>query len=153
MEHKPVEKLRCVAEVHEFKQGFLSRRERLERWAELLERQPKRRLRSLGEIEFIPEEKRPELRSDESPITIAFEDPVLRADGLKSDKLGDAMEFFDLSERAVHRLLCSCMNGWSMEAGSTARKVRRLANPDHRLMLLTSAGLLTAAPAVLYLLS
>lgn len=153
MEHKPVETLRGVAEVHEFKQGFLSRRERLERWAEILERQPKRRLRSLGEIEFTPEEKRPELRSDESPITVAFEDPVLRADGLKSDKLGDAMEFFDLSDRAAHRLLCSCMNGWSMEAGTTARKVRRLANPDRRLMLFASAGLLTAGPAVLYLLS
>lgn len=153
MEHKPVEKLRSVAEVHEFKQGFLSRQERLDRWAELLERQPKRRLRSLGEIEFTPEEKRPELRSDESPITVAFEDPVLRADGLKSDRLGDAMEFFDLSERSAHRLLCSCMNGWSMEAGSTARKVRRLANPSQTgLLLLTSAGLLTAAPAILYLL-
>jgi predicted proteasome-type protease len=45
------------------------------------------------------------------------------------------------------------MNGWSMEAGSTARKVHRIANPDHRLMLLTTAGLLTAAPAVFYLLS
>lgn len=152
MEHKPVETLRGVAEVHAFNQGFLSRRERLERWAEVLERQPKRRLRSLGEIEFTPEDKRSELRSDESPITVAFEDPVLRAAGLRSDRLGDAVEFFDLSDRAAHRLLCSCMNGWSMEAGSTARKVRRLANPDHRLMLFASAGLLTAAPAVFYLL-
>ncbi|HZH09073.1 MAG TPA: hypothetical protein VEZ24_01750 [Microvirga sp.] len=153
MEHKPVETLRGVAEVREFKQGFLSRKERLERWAELLERQPKRRLRSLGEIEFTPEEKRPELRSDESPITVAYEDPVLRADGLKGDRLGDAMEYFDLSERSAHRLLCSCMNGWSMEAGVTARKVRRIANPDHRLMLFTSASLAAAIPTVLYLLS
>lgn len=153
MEHKPVETLRGVAEVREFKQGFLSRRERLERWVELLERQPKRRLRSLGEIEFTPEEKRPELRSDESPITVAFEDPVLRADGLKGDRLGDAMEYFDLSERSAHRLLCSCMNGWSMEAGVTARKVRRLANPDHRLMAFSSVSLLAAVPAVLYFLS
>lgn len=153
MEHKPVETLRGVAEVHEFKQGFLSRRERLERWAELLERQPKRRLRSLGEIEFTPEEKRPELRSDESPITVAYEDPVLRADGLKGDRLGDAMDYFELSDRSVHRLLCSCMNGWSMEAGTTARKVRRIANPDYRMMFITSASLVAAVPAVLYLLS
>lgn len=153
MEHKPVDTLRGVAEVHEFKQGFLSRRDRLERWAELLERQPKRRLRSLGEIEFTPEEKRPELRSDESPITVAYEDPILRADGLRGDRLGDAMEYFDLSERSAHRLLCSCMNGWSMEAGVTARKVRRIANPDHRVMFGTLAGLLVATPAVLYLLS
>ena len=93
------------------------------------------------------------MRSDESPITVAFEDPVLRAAGLKGDTLGDAMEFFELSEGASHRLLCSCMNGWSMEAGSTARKVHRIANPDHRLMLFTTAGLLTAVPAALYLLS
>lgn len=154
MEHKPVDKLRSVAEVREVKQGFLSRRERLERWADLLERDPRRRLRSLGEIEFTPEEKRPELRSDESPLTVAFEDSVLRADGLRSDTLGDAMEFFDLSERSAHRLLCSCMNGWSMDAGSTARKVRRLADPRHAQMLvLASAGLLIAAPAALYLLA
>ena len=153
MEHKPVETLRGVAEVQEFKQGILSRKERLERWAEVLERQPKRRLRSLGEIEFTPEERRPELRSDESPITVAYEDPVLRADGLKGDRLGDAMEYFDLSDRSAHRLLCSCMNGWSMEAGVTARKVRRIANPDYRLMLFTSASLVAAVPAVLYLLS
>jgi len=152
MEHKPVETLRSVAEVHEFNHGFLSRQERLERWAEVLGRQPERRLRSLGEIEFTPEDKRPELRSDESPITVAFEDPVLRAAGLRSDKLGDAIEFFDLSDRAAHRLFCSCMNGWSMEAGATARKVRRLANPDHRLMFFTAAGLVTGAPALLYLL-
>lgn len=153
MEHTPVERLRSVAKVHELKQGFLSRHERLERWVELLERQPKRRLRSLGEIEFTPEDRRPDLRSDDSPLTVAFEDPVLRADGLKSDRLGDAMEYFGLSERAAHRLLCSCMNGWTMEAGSTARKVSRLANPDHtRLLLMTSAGLITAVPAALYLL-
>ena len=96
MEHKPVEKLRSVAEVHELSQGFLSRRERLERWAEVLERQQKRRLRSLGEIEFVPKDKRPELRSDESPITVAFEDPVLRAAGLKGRDVGQNGACYDL---------------------------------------------------------
>lgn len=154
MEHKPVEKLRSVAEVHRSEHGFLSRRERLERWVDLLERDPKRRLRSLGEIEFTPEEKRLELRSDNSPLTVAFEDSILRADGLKSDKLGDGMDFFGLSERSAHRLLCSCMNGWSMEAGSAAKKVRRLANPDYRnVFLLTSIGLFAGVPTAFYLFS
>jgi len=31
--------------------------------------------------------------------------------------------------------------------------VQRIANPDHRLMLFATAGLLTAVPAALYLLS
>lgn len=153
MEHKPVERLRGIAEVHEFKQGFLSRHERLMRWVDLLERQPKRRLRSLGEIEFTPEEKRPELRSDDSPITVAFEDPILRADGLKGDSLGDALEYFGLSERSAHRLLCSCMNGWSMEASLSARKVRRIAHPNHHLTIFSSVSLLAAIPAALYFLS
>ena len=151
MEYKTFDQLRRLADVHAAERRSMTRRERLERWAELLEREPSRRLRSLGEIEFKTKEERRVMRSDNSPLTVAFHDPVLRAEGLASDQLGDAMSFFELTEGQAHRLLCSCMNGWSMEAGSTARKVRRLANPSQTgLLLLTSAGLLTAAPAVLY---
>ncbi len=154
MEHKPVEKLRSVAEVHEFKHGFLSRRERLERWAEVLEREPEARLRSIGEIEFHPRAERPHLRADDSPLSVAFADPVLRAAGLGSDTLGDAMLFFDMSERQAHRLLCSCMNGWSISADRTAAQIRRIANPDLRLRAAAwSAGAVAVvgAPALLYL--
>ena len=152
MEHKSLDVLRNVADVHGGEPRFLNRRERLERWAEILEREPQRRLKSLEEIELLPRERRPEHRVDNSPLTVAFQDPVLRAEGLASDRLGDAMTFFDLSERQAHRLLCSCMNGWSMEAGSAACNVRRLATarPGLHLAAYAFAGL-TGVPALLYL--
>src|SRR5215212_4226060 len=73
------------------------------------------------------------MRSDNSPLTVAFHDPILRDEGLASDRLGDASSFFELTEGQAHRLLCSCMNGWSMLAGTTARRIHRIANPNIRL--------------------
>jgi hypothetical protein len=150
MEHKPVDALRTRADVHDAPR-LLSRRERLERWAEMLERAPERRLRSLGEIEFVPRAERPALRADNSPLTIAYADPVLRAAGLGSDRLGDAMAFFELSEHQAHRLLCSCMNGWRIEAGRAAGAVRRLADPRSPLPLALGLGAgLAGLPALMY---
>jgi hypothetical protein len=72
------------------------------------------------------------LRSDNSPLTVAFEDPLLRNAGLANDTVGEAGKFFELSDRQMHRLLCSCMSGISMEAGPTANRVRRLTvRPQH----------------------
>lgn len=151
MEHKPVDVLRGLADVHGGGLRLLSRRERLERWAEVLEREPERRLRALGEIEFVPKAQRPALRADHSPLAVAYADPVLRAAGLGGDRLGDAMAFFELSERQAHRLLCSCMNGWRIEAGRAARSVRRLADPRSRLPTAIGIGAaLAGAPALLY---
>ena len=153
MEYKTFDQLRRVADVHAAERRSMSRRERLERWAELLEREPTRRLRSLGEIEFKTREERQVMRSDNSPLTVAFHDPILRAEGLASDRLGDAISFFELSDGQAHRLLCSCMNGWSMLAGTTARRIHRIANPNMRLRVAAgvAAAALAAAPAA-YLL-
>ena len=154
MEYRPVEQLRDVADLHPATSLPLTRRERLERWADALDRDPGARLRSLGEIEFHPRSERPFMRADGSPLTVAYADPALRAAGLRSDMLGDAIEFFDLSERQAHALLCSCMNGWSMLAGTTARRIHRIANPNIRLRVAAwaaAAMVLTATPAVFYL--
>ena len=120
----------------------------------MLEREPSRRLLSLGEIECKTKEERQVMRSDNSPLTVAFHDPILRAEGLASDRLGDAISFFELTEGQAHRLLCSCMNGWSMLAGTTARRIHRIANPNIRLRVAAwaaAAMALTATPAVFYL--
>jgi hypothetical protein len=152
MEHRPLEQLCNVADVRGGP-SLLSRRERLERWSERLALEPERRLRSLGEIEFKPASQRALLRSDNSPLTVAYEDPVLRSAGLESDKLGDAIAFFGLSEGQAHWLLCSCMNGLSMEAGLTARRVARLADPRYKVRVTgVVLGVAFAAPALLYLL-
>jgi hypothetical protein len=154
MEYQPVEQLRTLADLRAAAPACLTRRERLERWAEVLEREPEARLRSLGEIEFHPRQERPLMRADNSPLTVAYADPVLRAAGLRTDTLGDAMLFFDLSERQAHRLLCSCMNGWSISADRAAAQIRRIANPDMRLRAAAwSAGVaaVVGAPTLLYL--
>ncbi len=81
--------------------------ERLEMWAKALERHAgplnaPRRLEHLS-----PDELRA-YRGSNTPLTVAFNDPMLRAEGLKGDSLGDAMEFFDLSHRMTHWMLCDC---------------------------------------------
>src|SRR3712207_5486022 len=120
MKHTPVELLRDIADVHDADQPPLSRHARLKRWAEVLEREPRRRLKALEEIEAMPRTERHGHRVDDSPLAVAFSDPVLRACGLRGDRFGDALDFFGLTERQAHYLLCSCMNGRYMEAGRTA---------------------------------
>jgi hypothetical protein len=145
MEYKAIDQLRQVADVLAEREP-LTRTARLERWAEILEREPAR-LRSLGEIEFKTPEERRVLRVNGSPLTVAFSDPVLRADGLPSDMLGDATTYFGLSDRQVHRLLCSCMNGSSIAGDVAARRIRGFAKPGPRLQNVAWAGAAAAALA------
>src|SRR5690349_23996839 len=105
----------------------LSRRERLERWAELLEREPERRLRALRGIEYGTLYERLTYRADGSPLSVAYADPVLRAAGLAGDTVGDAAEFFDLSHEQLHDLLCFCHHGGTVSASTAAAQVRALA--------------------------
>jgi hypothetical protein len=127
MEHKPFIELQTVADLRPAEsRPCLTRHERLAHWAEALERDPERRLRPLHEIEWKRPQERRAVRADDSPLTVAYEDPVLRAEGLASDKLGDAMDFFELSERQAHLAFCSCHLGSSFEARLAASRVRAL---------------------------
>jgi hypothetical protein len=121
MEHKHLDQLRSVADVQP---RSLTRQERIQRWIELLERNPTRRLNSLGEIEYQPPAERALIRVDDSPLSVAYEDPVLKAEGLASDRLGDAMKFFELSDGQAHYALCSCLSGRTMEASAFATRLR-----------------------------
>ncbi len=127
MEHKPYAEMSRVADVRaDPLKPKRTRRQRLERWAEVLEQEPTRELKSLEEIEWKTKAERRGLRADGSPLTVAFEDPVLRAEGLASDRLGDAMDFFGLSVHDAHLALCSCVHGRSMQASVAAGRVRHL---------------------------
>jgi len=134
----------------------LSREERLQRWIDLLEADPKRRLSSLGEIEYKPPAERALLREDNSPLSVAYEDPVLRADGLSSDRLGDAMRYFALSDGQAHYALCSCLSGHAIEAGTCAQRLR---NATGNVAWESAAGawllaaLAVSLPGLVYLLS
>jgi hypothetical protein len=149
MKYQNLEQIALEADVHP---GIgMSRRERLERWAELLERQPNRRLSTIEGTEFGSRREREAKRADRSPLTVAFEDPALRAEGLRGDRVGDAVEFFDLSHDEVHRLVCYCHYGQTVAPGTVATRVRMMARQDERTTL-SSRGMviggLSAAAAL-----
>ncbi len=85
----------------------------------------KRIVAAFGDATFDIIEATP-VRADDSPLTVAYEDPVLRAEGLASDRLGDAMDFFELNDNEAHVAFCSCHVGSSFEARFAASRVRAL---------------------------
>ena len=126
MKHHKMEDLGAVAEVVRFSVTRMSRKERLQRWADLLERIPGK-LNALTRIEYLPAAERLEARADNSPLEIAFRDPVLREEGLTGDRLGEAMRFFDLSDRQAHRLFCDCHYSGTMTGLGLAARLRTIA--------------------------
>ncbi|TIL63074.1 MAG: hypothetical protein E5Y81_20340, partial [Mesorhizobium sp.] len=70
-------------------------------------------------------EARDVARGAGSPITVAYEDPVLRAMGLKDDTYGEAKRFFELSDWQLHNIVCHCHVGATMQARWAAARVRR----------------------------
>lgn len=129
MKYRNLDQIRDVAEVHADPAPIrpMSHRERLLRWAEVLERLEGRQLRTLMGTEFVSREERAKMRFDNSPLTVAFDDPILRAEGLRGDRLGEATEFFDLSDNDGHNLVCYCRHGRSVSAETVAREVRVVA--------------------------
>src|SRR5262245_13598280 len=107
----------------------LSKKELLERWALALERREDAGLRTLRETEYKTAEEQSALREENSPLTVAFEDPILRSAGLTSDRLGDAARFFGLSHWQLHEVVCNChfgetvAPGWSPHACAAYRGV------------------------------
>lgn len=125
MQHQTLEQLRTIAEVSpETPQPTLTRIERLTRWAELLERQPNRRLETLHGTEYRPAEVRETMRGSCTPISVAFADPVLRAAGLEGDTYGEAKRFFELTDWQLHDIVCFCHFGETMKASTAARSIR-----------------------------
>ena len=152
MEYKTLSELSGEAEISVepvLARAPLRKRERLERWATLLERAPQRQLSSVEEIEYGTTSEQDAKRADNSALSVAFADAVLRAQGLSSDRVGTAAEFFELSHWELHQLVCSCHYGRSMAAGTAAMRVRAMARrAEPRTMPragLIAAGLSAAA--------
>jgi hypothetical protein len=126
MQHQRVEDVRARAIVAEARPA-MTRDERLKRWVDLLQAHGRRPLNALRWVEFYTQAERPRLRQDGSPIALAYADPLLRAQGLAGDTLGDAQAFFGLSEDESHQLLCDCHHLGRMTGRSTAGRIRALA--------------------------
>ncbi len=80
-------------------------------------------------IEYTPPEVRGFLQEHNSPLTVAYDDPVLRAAGLTGDSYAEAQHFFELSDSQMHRLLCSCHLGAHVSSAKMARRLRGVADP------------------------
>jgi hypothetical protein len=102
------------------------RRQRLERLAQLLEAY-EGPIYLLSRIEYVRSPERLLLRRDNSALTVAFNDPVFRAQGLASDRLGDAVEFFALSDREAHHAFCDCHYTVVPTSQTIAHQLRLLA--------------------------
>lgn len=127
MKHQTIDQLQAVAEVKPELPRTLTRTERLERWLELLERDPARRLATLHQTEHQPPEVRDCMSSAGSPISVAFADDVLRAAGMRNDTYGEAKRFFELTDGQLHQVICYCHFGSSVSAATVAAHVRRIA--------------------------
>jgi hypothetical protein len=129
MKHSTFEDLKPIASVTRAPASKSDiRRDRLLRFATLLEAHPAP-LRLFRQVEYMPNGDRAALRCDCSPVTVAYADPVLRAQGLNSDEYGAAVEFFGLSEDDAHHLLCDCHYGLRQPSAQLiAYRVRAIAN-------------------------
>jgi hypothetical protein len=116
---------RITGEADVLPAASLAPRDRLERWAELLERHPAC-LRAIPDVEQGSRRAREARRIDGSPLTVAYQDPVLRAAGLGGDTIGDAAGFFGLSQAQLHHLVCGCRHGPTLEPQVTALELRAL---------------------------
>jgi hypothetical protein len=102
------------------------RQRRLERLAEILEYHDDA-VPLLTRIEYAPWHERPYLREDRSPLSLAFQDEGFRREGLSGDRLGDIMDFFQLSNNEAHHLLCYCHYASSVTSKMVAGRARELA--------------------------
>jgi hypothetical protein len=133
MEHKTRDQIRGVVDMLPscLKTRPLSKRERLELWAEALDCEGERRLRTLFEMEYLSATDRAAARADDSPLSVAFADQRLRDEGLAGDTVADATVFFSINEMELHSILCFCHLGETMSAGTAAARVRAAAAGHH----------------------
>ncbi|MEI9412479.1 MULTISPECIES: hypothetical protein [Mesorhizobium] len=132
MKHQTLAELHGVAEV-EASFPAMTRRQRLEHWAMLLERNPERCLAAFPGTEYMTLDVRDKTQSLGSALSIAFADPTLRAEGLKNDTYGEAKRFFELTDWQLHAVVCHCHVGGTMKAGWAAVQVRSAINKEGKL--------------------
>lgn len=124
MKHQGLDQLQTLAKIGQDHPRLMPRERRLQRWVALLEADPYRVLSTLHETEYLPQTKRDALRCNNSALSIAFSDPILRAAGLQNDTYGEAKRFFELSDGQLHRIVCDCQFGAIVSAAKTARFLR-----------------------------
>jgi hypothetical protein len=127
MEHKSLRQLQVSADVRTgIPPSPLSREERIERWAKAIEDADVQHLKALFGTEYVTPDRLSGVRRDGSPLSVAFADPVLRAEGLRDDTYGAARDFFGLSDTELHRVVCYCYYGERMPSSAVTWQLRSL---------------------------
>jgi len=150
MEHRTLNQTRELATVHPVLRSTpMSKQARLLRWADLLD-QREGNVRTLYETEFAPRRIRHAMRENDSALTVAFQDPILRSEGLSGDTYGDAVQFFGLTESEAHRILCYCHYSLHVvPCRAVAGRIREVAFRTRNLPV-SSLVMATAASAVAF---
>ena len=130
MKKIPFDRLAAIASVTDAHALPATRSQRLRRWRDVLLQLDDRPLRPLLHLEFRDPDDRALCRADNSPLALAFADPVLRAAGLAGDTVGQAEAFFGLNARQTHYLLCDCHYLGAMAASRVARRIDVLAHAN-----------------------
>jgi hypothetical protein len=60
-------------------------------------------------------------------LSIAYRDTLFREQGLKGDRLGDAIDFFQLSMREAHHIFCDCNYSGAITPAAVAARARSVA--------------------------
>ena len=128
MKYANLDDLHAVAAVTIRPARPLTRAERLTRWADILGQRGTERLTTLGGTEYEMPTTRAEMRAPNSALSLAFADPLLRADGLEDETYGAAKRYFALSDWQLHDVICHCHFGATASAIATSRRIRALAN-------------------------
>jgi hypothetical protein len=124
LKHQTLDQLHTIAEINKDPAIHrMTQTQRLERWAELLDRHP-HPVTALEGTEYQRRTVRNAMRAQGSPISVAFEDTLLREEGLANDTYGEAKRFFELSDGQLHRIVCNCHVGSLMQSSRAAYYVR-----------------------------
>lgn len=87
---------------------------RLRRWADVIDAWAKTRkahvvrLPARHGLEYAPVEMLPDIRWPGSPMELAYNDPILRADGLGGDSMKHSMDYFEVTQMDLHGFACDC---------------------------------------------
>jgi hypothetical protein len=101
----------------------MSRDDKLERWASLIERSCSPIFTFHG-LEYRSQDQLDRLADGGSAFAIAAADPVLKVAGLNGDHVGHGMRFFELSKEDVHAFSCDC--GGNISNSRMAARIRGL---------------------------
>ncbi len=119
LSHTEVEALNAASPV-----TIMTRAEKLERWAVLLEKCD-HYIVMASNIEYMDQCSRDRASWTYSPMSVAAADPVLSDAGLKGQTIKDVKDFFEITDEDVHAFSCNC--GGEQTGAQMAGRIRNIA--------------------------